>query len=203
MKIRKPLWLVIPGAVLFLFACVTINIYFPAEKVESVAGEIVDEIRGQGGGEEKSPAEQKDSFLRKIRLAFTPDAAWAQDAVEVSNPTIRALKEQMKGPDKVLILDKPELLKGTVNTMSEALRPGIVGVHHEAGLYTRPWGFRLQDIAAEVHLWHGEQDDNVPVSVGRYVADAIPNCRAKFIENEGHLTLIRKYVREYLSVLVA
>jgi pimeloyl-ACP methyl ester carboxylesterase len=116
---------------------------------------------------------------------------------------ISKMKEQMKGPDKVLILDKPELLKGTVDTMGEALRPGIAGVHHEAGLYTRPWGFRLQDIAAEVHLWHGEQDDNVPVSVGRYVADAIPNCRTKFIENEGHLTLIIKYVREYLSVLVA
>ena len=116
---------------------------------------------------------------------------------------ISKMKEELKGPDKVMILDKPELLKGTVDTMGEALRPGIAGVHHEAGLYTRPWGFRLQDITAEVHLWHGEQDDNVPVSVGRHVAGAIPNCHAKFIENEGHLTLIYKYVREYLSVLVA
>jgi uncharacterized protein YdbL (DUF1318 family) len=97
MKVRKPLWVVIPCFLLVFFACVTINIYFPAEKVESVAGEIVDEIRGQGGGEEKSPAEQKGSFLRKIRLAFAPAVAMAQEAVEVSNPTIRALKEQMKG----------------------------------------------------------------------------------------------------------
>jgi hypothetical protein len=97
MKIRKPLWLITPGIVLVLFACVTINIYFPAEKVESVAGEIVDEIRGQGDGAEKSPGEQKDSFLLKIRLALTPAVAWAQEAVEVSNPTIRALKEKMKG----------------------------------------------------------------------------------------------------------
>jgi len=96
MKFRNPLWVVIPCFLLVFFACVTINIYFPAEKVESVAGEIVDEIRGQDGGEEKSPAGQKDSFLRKIRLALTPAVAWAQEAVEVSNPTIRALKEQMK-----------------------------------------------------------------------------------------------------------
>ena len=97
MKFRNPLWVVLPCFLLVFFACVTINIYFPAEKVESVAGEIVDEIRGQGGGVEKSPGEQKDSFLRKIRLAFSPTAAWAQEAVEVSNPTIRALKEKMKG----------------------------------------------------------------------------------------------------------
>ncbi|UCH19598.1 MAG: hypothetical protein JSU83_13535 [Deltaproteobacteria bacterium] len=33
-------------SILLIFACVTINIYFPAEKVESVAGEIVEDIRG-------------------------------------------------------------------------------------------------------------------------------------------------------------
>ncbi len=116
---------------------------------------------------------------------------------------ISKMKETMKGPDKVLLLDKPELAKKIQDGFAEALRPGIAGVQHEAGLYRHPWGFQLQDIVAEVHLWHGEQDDNVLVSVGRYVADAIPNCSAKFIENEGHLSLPYKYVQEYLSVLVA
>jgi uncharacterized protein YdbL (DUF1318 family) len=97
MKFQKPLWIVIPSCLLILFACVTINIYFPAEKVETVAGEIVDDIRGQDKGvKEKSPGDQKDSFLRKIRLALSPTTAYAQEAVEVSNPTIRALKDQMK-----------------------------------------------------------------------------------------------------------
>ena len=97
MKFQKPIWIVIPGCIFILFACVTINIYFPAEKVESVAGEIVDDIRGQDKGvKEKSPGDQKDSFLYKIRLALSPAVAYAQEAVEVSNPTIRALKDQMK-----------------------------------------------------------------------------------------------------------
>jgi pimeloyl-ACP methyl ester carboxylesterase len=117
---------------------------------------------------------------------------------------ISRMKEETKGPDGVMILDKPELPKKIIEfSMLEALRSGIAGVHYEARLYTRPWGFRLQDITAEVHLWHGEQDDNVLVSVGHHVADAIPKCHAKFIENEGHSTLIFKYIREYLSVLVA
>jgi pimeloyl-ACP methyl ester carboxylesterase len=117
---------------------------------------------------------------------------------------VSQMVEGLKGPDKVLVLEKPELAKKIIGIgFAEAFRPGIAGVQHEAGLYARPWGFQLQDITAEVHLWHGEQDDNVPVSVGRYVADAIPNCRAKFIENEGHLSLPYKYVQEYLSVLVA
>ena len=140
----------------------------------------------------------KSPMMRRLLLMLT-----SMGQRKKPDQFISKMKEQMKGPDGVMILDKPELLKGTVDTMNESLRPGIAGVYHEAGLYTRPWGFRLQDITAEVYLWHGEQDDNVLVSVGRHVAGAIPNCHAKFFENEGHTTLIIKYVREYLSVLVA
>lgn len=42
----KPIWVLILCMAIFIFACVTINIYFPAEKVESVAGDIVNDIRG-------------------------------------------------------------------------------------------------------------------------------------------------------------
>jgi hypothetical protein len=70
-------------------------------------------------------------------------------------------------------------------------------------LYTKPWGFQLQKIAAEVHLWHGELDNNVPISVGRFVADAIPSCNARFYEEEGHLTLPHHRMKEILGALVA
>ena len=86
----KPVWIFIALTTLALFACVTINIYFPAEKVKSVAGDIVDDIRGR-------EAEKNDeSFLRIIDMAFSGRIAWADDVVNVSNPTIRALKARMK-----------------------------------------------------------------------------------------------------------
>ena len=40
-----------------------------------------------------------------------------------------------------------------------------------------PWGFRLEDIIIEIHLWQGDQDVNVPLQMGQYMASAIPNCR--------------------------
>lgn len=83
---------------LFVFACVTINIYFPAEKVESIAGEIVDEIRGQDTPEKSPEKSDKSSLIRTpeiIRAVFCANA-WADDVTSVSNPTIRALKEKMK-----------------------------------------------------------------------------------------------------------
>jgi pimeloyl-ACP methyl ester carboxylesterase len=141
----------------------------------------------------------RSSVMRRAMLMLMSYGLRKKPEMIVSN-----MKDEMKGPDKALLLDKPELANKVIDlAFQEAFRPGIAGVHHEAGLYTRSWGFRLQDIVAEVHLWHGEQDDNVLVSVGHYVADAIPNCHAKFIENEGHLSIPYRYVREYLSVLVA
>ena len=94
---KKSLWIVILSFSLLVFSCVTINIYFPAEKVESVAGEIVDEIRDRKPGEKDSRLNDlKKSFAQAIRSALWPSSAWAQNVKDVSNPTIRALKQKMK-----------------------------------------------------------------------------------------------------------
>ena len=87
-------------AIFLIFACVTINIYFPAEKVETVAGEIVEEIRGpesEGEDEEENTADKKQGFFgRKPLLVSLFSVAIAQDVTGVSNPTIRSLKDRMK-----------------------------------------------------------------------------------------------------------
>jgi uncharacterized protein YdbL (DUF1318 family) len=80
-----------------VFACVTINIYFPAEKVEAAAEEIVDDIRGrETGGTEPGGDGDQGSLTKRVRLCLAPSVAHAEEATEVSNPTIRALKERMK-----------------------------------------------------------------------------------------------------------
>lgn len=76
-----------------LYACVTVNIYFPAEKVESVAGEIVRDVRGV---KETPSKEDKKSQWGHRLLALLDSSAWAQDVTAVSNPTIRALKDKLK-----------------------------------------------------------------------------------------------------------
>jgi hypothetical protein len=91
----RRVWVIL--LVLSLFACVTINIYFPAEKVESVASEIVQDIRGGQPGNKASTEDTPQSAIFDFRQIFgAASVAWAQDAVNVSNPAIRALKAQMK-----------------------------------------------------------------------------------------------------------
>jgi uncharacterized protein YdbL (DUF1318 family) len=124
----KSLLVVGPLFVVFLFACVTINIYFPAEKVETVAGEIVQDIRGPREGQQnQAPEKQKDSLLRKTLLAWWAADAWAQDVTEVSNPTIRALKESMK---KRFAQMKPYYQKGALKEGAD----GYVSVGNTGGL---------------------------------------------------------------------
>ena len=96
----KAVWIVRISMALFAcvaFACVTINIYFPAEKVESVAGEIVRDVRGQKEGEKAPPpkSDQNSSWMKTL-LALAPSAAWADEITTVSNPAIRALKDRLK-----------------------------------------------------------------------------------------------------------
>jgi len=106
---KRNLRALIFGIMIFTFACVTINIYFPAEKVESVAGEIVNDIRGQN--KEKPVQKDKTSFWRNFLCYLEVNLAWAQDATTLSNPTIRALKERMKANHQQM---KPYYAKGAV-----------------------------------------------------------------------------------------
>jgi pimeloyl-ACP methyl ester carboxylesterase len=135
------------------------------------------------------------SLMRRIILTLT-SMGLSKDPDQFLSRT----KETVSEPDRRL-LDQPELAKVFIDGMQEAFRSGISGANQDLALYTKPWGFRLQDITSEVHLWHGEQDVNVPVSVGRYVAEAIPSCNARFYEQEGHFTLPYNRLREILNIL--
>jgi pimeloyl-ACP methyl ester carboxylesterase len=116
---------------------------------------------------------------------------------------IAQMNETVSAPDKALLNTHPELANELVDDWREAFRSGIGGTHLESALCARPWGFQLPDITAEVHLWHGKQDENVVCSVGHYVADAIPNCHATFVEDEGHFSIIYNHIEEILGVLAA
>jgi len=108
---QKPMWVALVFAMIALFACVTINIYFPAEKVESVAGDIVNDIRGKHPEQKDGQSENHKGFSFNVRFALSPASAWAQDVTSVSNPTIRALKQKMKARFQAL---KPYYSKGAL-----------------------------------------------------------------------------------------
>jgi pimeloyl-ACP methyl ester carboxylesterase len=87
------------------------------------------------------------------------------------------------------ILARPEMRAMLSRNWAEANRHGVRGYAWETVIFSRPWGFRLEDIPMEVRLWHGEEDASMPMAVGRHMAEAIPRCIATFLPDEGHFLL--------------
>lgn len=81
-------------------------------------------------------------------------------------------------------------------SFNDGLGPGVYGWLDDDLAFTKPWGFELADIRVPVLLWQGEQDNFVPASHGRWLAERIPNVDARVSPHEGHLTLLVNKVRE-------
>jgi pimeloyl-ACP methyl ester carboxylesterase len=99
------------------------------------------------------------------------------------------------------VMHLPEIQQTFLAMFKEALRQGPHGPQHETRLMVTTWDFNPREIQIPVYLWHGEADRNAPVAMGRYMADTIPNCQAKFYPGEEHISLFRKYMDEIFSTL--
>jgi pimeloyl-ACP methyl ester carboxylesterase len=124
------------------------------------------------------------------RLAVLRRVLMAKMAASVRRRPDRVLERGVGAAVDKHYLDRPDVRKILVESLSEAFRSGSRGPAWEMGLYARPWGFRPEDIRTPVHLSHGEQDANAPVTMGRYLATSIPGCRASFYSGEGHLHFV-------------
>jgi pimeloyl-ACP methyl ester carboxylesterase len=99
-------------------------------------------------------------------------------------------------------LEDPSLRAALKAHTLEAFRHGVRGLAWDELLFSRPWGFRLEDIKIPILLWQGEEDPTVLPEMGRRQAAAIPNCTATFVAGAGHY-LIAAHMTEILSALTA
>ena len=84
-----------------------------------------------------------------------------------------------------------------------AWRGSAEGVMADAQIYAQPWGFAMEDVRVPVRLWHGMEDRAFAVRLAQDVANCLPNCRARFIGNEGHYSLPVRHIREILEDLIS
>ena len=156
-------------ATIFLVSCVTVNIYFPAEEVQSAADKIVGEVWSDAEGTEGSAAEAKpkkqsavtydtgskvsrSSFAGEVlsggkSLAgiFAPQPAYAQPRIDVSSPEIRAIKDS---------------LKRRAGQLTQYLDSGKVGITNDGMLVVRSTdGLNLKQKAEVNRLVQADNDD--------------------------------------------
>ncbi|MBV2091964.1 MAG: alpha/beta hydrolase [Candidatus Thiodiazotropha sp. (ex Ctena orbiculata)] len=88
---------------------------------------------------------------------------------------------------KVLI--RSEVRNIITGSIHESIRQGSDAILHEMLLYTQDWGFDISEIHVPVQLWHGKEDETVPIIHGISLANTLINCSSHFIEGEGHFSL--------------
>lgn len=125
------------------------------------------------------------TFPFLITLAFMLFAFFVRRGVErVVLNMARALPDVDRK-----ILERPDVWAAMRDDFKEAFRQGSRGPAHDMKLYLRRWDVDPSTIPNEVLLWHGDVDETVPISNGRYMAKVIPNARATFYPGEGHLLI--------------
>ena len=102
---------------------------------------------------------------------------------------MRFAMSAMTGPDRDILAD--DWTRGCLIASAEgAFSQDTSGLVTELLLMSRAWGFEVSDISVPTILWHGEADTVVPAAFGRWLAERIPDCRARFIPGAGHFWVV-------------
>jgi pimeloyl-ACP methyl ester carboxylesterase len=85
----------------------------------------------------------------------------------------------------------PARYRANLENFAEAGRQGARGWIDDYVAMAGHWGFRLEDVTGEVHVWHGRADRNVPAGHGEYLAAHLPNATLRWFEDAaaGHATM--------------
>lgn len=102
------------------------------------------------------------------------------------------IEDAVSAADKS-VFNNPGFRRMYLDNLTEACCQGPAGFAHDMRILAQPWGFDPASIDADVTLWHGTQDNNVPPAMGRYLADAIPRCQAHFIPDTGHCFMFHQW----------
>src|SRR5262245_301766 len=84
-----------------------------------------------------------------------------------------------------------------------AWRGSVEGVLADAQIYAQPWGFAVEDVRVPVRLWHGIEDRAFAVRLAKEIANRFPNCKSRFIQNEGHYSLPIRHMHKILEDLMS
>lgn len=87
-------------------------------------------------------------------------------------------------------------------SMGEAFRSGTNGAISDLKLLSTSWGLDLRQVRVPIHIWHGAKDRVVPMSMGRFLEQALPECHANYLEEHGHYSLVHDCTDQILSQII-
>jgi pimeloyl-ACP methyl ester carboxylesterase len=95
-------------------------------------------------------------------------------------------------PDQRM-LEESEIRAMYLEQIMEAVRPGLEGYGWDGVVERNPWGFRLADVKADVHLSHGDQDPYIPRSHVEAMGRQIANSQTTMYPDEAHGVIVTRW----------
>lgn len=141
-------------------------------------------------------------------FSYDPDA-WkrklAEEVKEMREISQERLNESLfdSSPDVDRAVLTPELLSFAHAQMQDGLSQGPDGFIDDSLSDIKPWGFELSSIKVPVQLWHGTDDQLVPLSHARWLADHLPGADIHLEPGEGHISLFVRRIPEVHEWLVS
>jgi uncharacterized protein YdbL (DUF1318 family) len=127
MRKRHALGMAAATGLAFVVACVTVNIYFPEAQVKQAASEIESDIQKKAAEKAGQEPVKKIAVMARTAPFTLVPAAFAQEETTVSNPAIRALKDESANNLAALM---PYFAAGNVGLTNM----GLVEIRDEAAL---------------------------------------------------------------------
>ncbi len=88
------------------------------------------------------------------------------------------------------ILSRPEVETAFCEMSAECFVQGSDGLVRDSELLYRRWAFDVTTIERRVHMWQGLDDEFVPPSINRQVADRMPGAVWHPVEGAGHFVAV-------------
>jgi pimeloyl-ACP methyl ester carboxylesterase len=149
---------------------------------------------------------------RRVRLPLRAIEAAAELAARLGDAGVALVARHPRLLERAMLVGAPPIDRRRVTEPATrhdthgaflaATASGIAGLIDDHLVTSRPWGFALDQVRCDVHVWHGLADAFVPSDHALHLVAGLPRCRAWFDPGEGHF-FFRRRVREILGELSA
>ena len=85
-----------------------------------------------------------------------------------------------------------------MENFKEAIKHGTTGIHRDANLYSKDWGFELKNIKRKVYIWHGDKDLTVPIITNKYYKKKLKKKEMFIKSNEGHFSICYNFMNDII-----
>lgn len=139
-----------------------------------------------------------------LRAGRVPLGVALTQAIRLARPVAGPgldLYAAVQPPGDRNLLARPEFKAMFLDDLLNGSRFQTSAPIHDLILFTRDWGFTLDEVRVPVRWWHGDDDHIVPFHHGAHVVDRLPDAAMRVIDGESHLGGLG-IAREVLSTVL-